>query len=703
MKKILTIFAIMSLFACQQQKFEYPQTRKVDTVDTYFGVQVSDPYRWLENDTSAETAEWVKAQNVVTFDYLTKIPFREDIKNRLTEIWNYERYSTPFKQNNWYFYYKNDGLQNQSILYVQDKLDGEARVLLNPNTLSEDGTVALGDISVSNDGKYLAYTISVAGSDWEEAFVKEIATGKELSDHLKWIKFSGMSWYKDGFYYSRYDEPKRGEELTTKNEFHKMYYHKLNTDQSKDVLVFEDKTKPTYNFSGDVTDDEKYLILYTTETTHGNSLAFKDLTKPNAPFIKLVEGFVDSYSVLDHTDGKFIVQTNFKAPKYRLLSIEVNNYKPENWKDIIPEKENVLQACDIADGKIVAQYMKDAHSKVEVYDLTGKYLYDIELPTIGTMGGFNCEKTDKTAFYSFTSFTYPSVAFTYDFATNKSEIYRKPNIKFNFDGYETKQVFYTSKDGTKVPMFIVHKAGVKLDGSNPTLLYGYGGFNISLTPSFSVGRLAFLESGGVYAMANLRGGGEYGEEWHKAGTKLQKQNVFDDFIAAAEYLIAEKYTSPKKLACMGGSNGGLLVGAVINQRPDLFAVAIPQVGVLDMLRYQKFTIGRAWVGDYGSSDNEEEFKYILKYSPIQNIKESIDYPAVMVTTGDHDDRVVPAHSFKYIATLQEKYKGKNPVMVRIETNAGHGAGKPTTKVIEEAADTWAFILYNLGVTPELKK
>ena len=686
--------------SCRESaRLTYPETRKSDHVDLYFGVEIPDPFRWLEDDNSAETAEWVKAQNEVTFGYLESIPFRGKIRDRLTQIWDYPRYSSPFRAGKYYFFFKNDGMQNQSVLYIQEGLEGEARVFLDPNTFSDDGTVALSSLSISNDDRYLAYGISRAGSDWTEVKVMEIETGAELDDHIKWIKFSGISWRGNGFYYSRYDEPKPGEALSGKNEFHKVYYHQLGTPQSQDVLVYENTRFPLRNYGVSVTDDERFLILYETETTSGNALYVKDMNSRNPRFVQIAEGFDKDYSVLDNIGDKLLVFTNFNAPKKQLVLVDPAKPQPEHWQTIIPEKEEVLRGANLIGGRIAASYMQDATSRAYLYDYDGKFISEVNLPGIGTMSGFSGKKEDNIAFYSFTSFTSPSTIYKFDIAANKSEIYRESEIDFDTDAYETKQIFYTSNDGTRVPMFITHKKGLKLNGKNPTLLYGYGGFNASLTPSFSVSRLILLENGGVYALANIRGGGEYGEEWHKAGVKLQRQNVFDDFIAAAEFLIEEGYTSPDKLAIQGGSNGGLLVGACMIQRPDLFKVALPAVGVMDMLRFHKFTIGWAWVGDYGSSDNEEEFHYLLGYSPLHTLQDGVEYPATLITTADHDDRVVPAHSFKFAARLQEAHAGKNPVLIRIETSAGHGAGKPTAKIIDEQTDIWAFTFKNLGVRP----
>ncbi|MBE9467292.1 MAG: S9 family peptidase [Bacteroidetes bacterium] len=699
MKNLLFVLLLIGIMSCNKQnkKLNYPMAKKVDTVDTYFGTKVADPYRWLEDDNSKETGDWVKAENKVTNDYLAQIPYRDVINKRLKELWNYPKLSTPFKKGDKYFYFKNDGLQNQSVLYIQDDLDSEANVLLDPNILSDDGTVALSGLDFSKDGKYLAYSIARSGSDWNEIFVRDIKTGKDLKDHLKWVKFSGISFFKNGFYYSRYDETKEGSELTKSNLFQKVYYHKIGDDQSKDKLIYEDKKHPKRMFGASVSENEKFLFLYESEAGDGNSLYYKDLTKYNSKFIKLADGFDYEYGVIDDIDNKLLVKTNFEAPRYKLICIDL---KTKKIKDFIPENENVLRSCSLVGGKIVLSYMKDAHSKVEVYNTDGVFDYEFKLPGLGTTGGISGKKDENIGFYVFTSFTTPSVVYKYDFTTKKSEIYSKPVVNFNPDDFVTEQVFFESKDGTKVPMFIFHKKGIKLDSNNPTIVYGYGGFNISLTPYFSPRRIFWIENGGVFAVVNLRGGGEYGKDWHEQGTKLNKQNVFDDCIAATEYLIEKKYTSPEKLALKGGSNGGLLVGAVINQRPDLYKAVIPEVGVMDMLRYHKFTIGWAWASDYGTSDDSVQFNNLIKYSPLHNIKENVEYPAVMVTTADHDDRVVPAHSFKYMATLQEKYKGNNPVLIRIETKAGHGGGMPTSKQIDEYTDIWSFLFYNLGMKPE---
>ncbi|WP_430936274.1 prolyl oligopeptidase family serine peptidase [Saccharicrinis sp. 156] len=701
----LTCLAIgMSMIACNStptmEKLTYPETKKVDTTDVYFGTEVPDPYRWLEDDMSEETRNWVVEQNKVTDSFLGKIPFKNAIEDRLTKIWNYAKMGTPSHKSGLLVYAKNDGLQNQSIYYYKKGADGEEKILIDPNKLSEDGTVSLGSLSVSEDGKYLGYTVSRGGSDWREIYVKEIETGKMLDDHIKWVKFSGISWFNDGFFYTRFDEPKKGDELKGENKNPKVYYHKLGDQIKKDKVVFEDPEHPERITTCGVTDDNNYLVLHQTESTSGNAIFIKDLSEKSAKILKVVDDFESDNNIIDHSNGVFLMSTNYKAPKERIVKFTVDKINKDEWIDVIPEQKDVLSGISVVGEKMITTYMTDAHDIVKVFDLQGKYLYDVELPAIGSVGGFGGKKGDMETYFSFNSFVYPSAIYKYNIAENKTELFWEPDIDIDFDQYETKQVFFRSKDGTKVPMFIVHKKGLELDGTNPTMLYGYGGFNISLTPSFSVSRMVLLENGGVYAMVNLRGGGEYGKDWHQAGTKLQKQNVFDDCIAAAEYLIDNKYTSNDRLSLMGGSNGGLLVGAVTNQRPDLFKVSIPVVGVMDMLRYHKFTIGRFWATDYGTSeDNKEMFDYLYSYSPLHNVKEGVAYPAVMVMTADHDDRVVPAHSFKYIAALQDKYAGNNPVVIRIESKAGHGAGKPTSKKIEEAADLYSFIFYNMGVKP----
>ena len=709
MKKFIPLLSMCVLASCagdtdQNQEnneitlLPYPEVKEDTVTDVYYGTEIADPYRWLENDTSAETAEWVKAQNKVTFDYLSQIPYRDEIKKRLTDVWNYEKAGTPFRKGKYFFVFRNDGIQNQSVLYYKVGLDGEEKVLLDPNKLSEEGTTALSGLAVSDSAKYVAYGISQAGSDWVNIHIKEIASGNELDDVVKWVKFSGISWKDDGFYYSAYSAPEDGNIYSAKNEYHKLFYHKLGTPQEEDKLVFEDKKNPLRNVYADVTEDQKYLVIAQSESTYGNSLAVKNIEKEDAPTVELIGGFDYVSNVVDHLgDGKFLVLTNFGAPNNRLVTVDIKNPDTSNWKDLIPEKNYLLQSVDLTGDKIVVSYMKDVKSKLEIYDMSGKYMNDIELPGIG-IAGFNGEKGKDTAFYSFSSYVDPTTIYIYDISTNTSELYFKPEIDFDTENYETKQVFFESKDGTRIPMFLTYKKGLVQDGNNPVFLYGYGGFNISITPYFSVVNTVFLEQGGIYAVVNLRGGNEYGEKWHTGGWRMKKQNVFDDFIGAAEYLISENYTNSEKLAIHGRSNGGLLVGAVMTQRPDLMAVALPGVGVLDMLRYHKFTIGWAWAGEYGSSEeSKESFENLLKYSPLHNIKDSTEYPATMVTTADHDDRVVPAHSFKFISELQKKQTGDEPVLIRVDVDAGHGAGKPTSKVIEEWADVWSFVFWNLNM------
>jgi prolyl oligopeptidase len=688
---------------CEKKKIspaKYPVTQKTDQVDEYFGTKVSDPYRWLEDDNSEQTAAWVKAENDVTFGYLNQIPFRTKVKERLEKIWDYPKYSQPFREGEYYYFFKNNGMQNQFVLYRQKGLDDEPEVFLDPNTFSDDGTIALSGLEFSKDAKYAAYSISKSGSDWNEIFVMDVASKSKLMDHIEWVKFSGLAWKKDGFYYSCYSKPGEGEELKGKNEFHKVYYHKLGTPQSDDVLFYKNDAYPLRNYGAGTTEDESLLILSESESTSGNSLYIKKLDDPKHQLTLIAEGFDFEYSIVDNSGDTVLVMTNRDAPKWKLVKIDINHPGIENWKEVIPEKQEVLQSVYAVGGRLIATYIKDATSIANIYDYSGKYLADLSLPGIGSLAGISGKKEDNIAFFMFSSFTFPATIYKYDVANNTSEIYKKDEIDFDVDAFETKQVFYISKDGTKVPMFLVHKKGLKMDGNNPTYLYGYGGFNISLTPGFSITRLVLLENGFVFAMPNLRGGGEYGEDWHEAGTKLKKQNVFDDFIAAAEYLVTEGYTSPSKLAIAGGSNGGLLVGACMIQRPDLFKVALPAVGVMDMLRYHEFTIGWAWASDYGTSEESKEmFDYLYQYSPLHALKEGIEYPATLVTTADHDDRVVPAHSFKFAATLQERHKGENPVLIRVDVKAGHGGGKPTAKIIEEYADEWSFMMYNLGVVP----
>ena len=702
MKKV-TLFAtgiIMMSCAQQQQKITYPETAKVDTVDVYFGTEVPDPYRWLENDTSAATAAWVEAQNKVTNDYLSKIPFRDALLKRLTDVANYEKISTPFKKHGKYYFYKNDGLQNQSVLYVQDSLDGEPRVFLDPNKLSDDGTVALTGISFSNDGKYTAYTISRSGSDWTEIYVLDTATGKLLNDHIEWVKVSGASWQGDGFYYSAYDRPKKGIELSNVNENHKVYFHKMGTAQSEDKLIFQNPKYPKRFYMANVNEDETVLFLYERGDGRGNAAYMKDLRKPNAPFVAMATDMDYDYYPVEIIGDKMYMFTNYNAPKYRLMVADVNKPALKDWTELIPEAENVLSYAEVIGGKLFLTYDKDVANHVYVHDLNGKEIQEIQFPSLGTVI-FSGDKDDKECFFNFTSFTTPGATYKYDMDKNTSELFRAPKVAFNPDEYVTEQVFYPSKDGTKIPMFLTYKKDLKKDGKNPVYLYAYGGFNSSLYPDFATSRIPFLENGGIYAQANLRGGGEYGEDWHVAGTKMQKQNVFDDFISAAEYLINNQYTNKDKIAIVGASNGGLLIGACMTQRPDLFRVAIPKVGVMDMLRYHKFTIGWNWASDYGTSeDSKEMFEYLKGYSPLHNLKPGTKYPATMVTTADHDDRVVPAHSFKFAATLQECNDGTNPTIIRIDSKAGHGAGKPMAKVLEEQADIYGFIMYNMGMKPK---
>lgn len=684
----------------KQPTLAYPATAKDNVVDAYHGTEVPDPYRWLEDDNAATTKEWVKAQNTVTFGYLESIPERAAISNRLTQLWNFERWSTPYRQGSRYFVSRNNGLQNQSVVYSMTSLDGDLQELLDPNRLSSDGTVALSGTDISEDGSLMAYGLSRSGSDWQEWRVRNVATGKDLPDVVQWVKFSSASWTKDGrgFYYSRYDAPKSGEALTGANYFHKLYYHRLGTPQSSDVLVFHRPDKKEWNFGGTVTDDGRYLVITATEGTDPrNRVLYQDLSQPGSPVTELLMDFDADYTFIDNDGPLFWFRTDLQAPRARVIAIDITQPDRANWREIIPESENTLTAVNVVGNRFFCHYLQDARSVVRVFALDGRHERDVDLPGIGSAGGFGGKRSDTETFYVFTSFTTPGTIYRYDIASGSSQVWRAPKVDFDSAAFETRQVFFNSKDGTRVPMFVTHRKGLKLDGTNPTYLYGYGGFNISLTPSFSVAIAAWLEMGGVYAMPNLRGGGEYGEAWHKAGTKLQKQNVFDDFIAAAEWLVANRYTTPDRLAIGGGSNGGLLVGACMTQRPDLFAAALPAVGVMDMLRFHKFTIGWAWTSDYGSSENPEEFKALHAYSPYHNLRPGTRYPSTMVTTADHDDRVVPAHSFKFAARLQECHQGPNPVLIRIDVKAGHGAGKPTSKQIAEAADRWAFLVRELRV------
>jgi prolyl oligopeptidase len=681
-------------------KLSYPAARKSDHVDDYHGTKIADPYRWLEDSDSPETRQWIEDQNKLTFGYLNQIPERAWIKERLTKLWNYEKVSAPFRRGDRYFFWKNDGLQNQSVLYWTKGLKDAPKVVIDPNKLSADGTVALAGTSVSDDGKLLAYGVSSGGSDWSEWHVRSVETGQDMPDTVRWVKFSGASWTQDGrgFFYSRFAEP-QGDKLKAVMEFQKLYFHRLGTDQSEDALVYERPDNKSMLFGGGVTEDGRYLIISVTEgSSTKNRVYYKDLSDKNSEVVRLLDAADASYSYIENVGPVFYFQTNLNAPLGRVVAIDISKPEPANWKLIVPEAKESLQGVGTANNQLFASYLKDAYTLVKVYDLDGKFVRNIELPGIGAAGGFGAARlSDKEFFYTFTSFTVPPRVYRYDAATGRSTLHWQPKVDFDPNGYETKQVFYTSKDGTRVPMFVTHRKGLKLDGQNPTLLYAYGGFQISQTPGFSVSNLLWMEMGGVYAVANIRGGGEYGKAWHEAAIKAKRQNAFDDFIAAGEWLIANKYTSNRKLAVMGGSNGGLLVGVVVNQRPDLFGAALPAVGVMDMLRFHKFTIGRAWVSDFGSPDDPEEFKPIYAYSPLHNIKPGTKYPAVLITTADHDDRVAPLHSFKYAATLQAAQAGDAPVLIRIETRAGHGAGKPTAKIIEEA-DRWGFLVRNLGVT-----
>lgn len=697
MKKSILIMALaLPITLMSQNKIQYPTTKKGQVTDTYFDTKVADPYRWLEDDRSEETGSWVKEQNRLTYDYLSKIPYRDALKSRLEKLWNYEKISAPFKEGNFTYYYKNNGLQNQSVLYRKDA-KGEESVFLDPNTFSKDGTSSLGGVNFSEDGSKVAYSISEGGSDWRKVIVMDAVTKKILEPTLEDIKFSGVSWKgNEGFYYSSYDKPD-GSELSAKTDQYKLYYHKVGTRQKDDKVIFGLDQKRRY-VGGYVTEDNHYLVITASTSTYGNELYIQDLTKPNSPIVTIVDNFNSDNSIIDNQGSKLFIATDLNAPNTRVVTVDVSNPKPENWKDLIPETENVLNVST-GSGYLFANYMIDAVSAIKQYDYSGKLVRNIQLPGIGTAGGFGGKKTEKVLYYSFTNYTTPGSTYSFDPKSGDSKVYQTPKIDFNSNDYESKQVFYTSKDGTKIPMIITHKKGLKLDGKNPTILYGYGGFNVSLTPSFSISNAVWMENGGIYAVANLRGGGEYGKKWHVAGTKMQKQNVFNDFIAAAEYLIAEKYTSSDFLAIRGGSNGGLLVGATMTQRPDLMKVALPAVGVMDMLRYHTFTAGAGWAYDYGTAeDSKEMFEYIKGYSPVHNVKPNTKYPATMVTTGDHDDRVVPAHSFKFAAELQDKQAGENPTLIRIDINAGHGAGKSVAASIQESVDIMAFTLYNMGIT-----
>jgi len=687
---------VMAACDSAPSKLSYPVARKADRVDDYFGTKVADPYRWLEDDNAEEVKAWVQAQNAVTFSFLEKIAFRERIRRRLTEIYDYPRYSSPTRVGEYYFFYKNDGLQNQSVIYIQKGLDGTPEVFIDPNLLSEDGTVRVGLIGASHDDRYMAVSRSESGSDWSEIRVMEVATKTELPDRIRWVKFSGAAWQGGGFYYSGYDAPAAGRELTARNEYQKIFYHKIGDPQDKDRLVFEDREHPLRYMNADITEDEKFLFLNISEGTSGNEVRWRALNSKDASFQVLVPGFANDSGVVDAVGDKVLLYTNIDAPNYRVVLVDPKKPAKDNWAAVIPEKAEVLSGAAAAGGQLFCTYLKDANTKVFQHDLAGNPVREIALPALGTAGGFYGKRDEKVLFYVYTSFTFPPSIYKYDIASGGSELFRRAAVKFNPEDYETRQVFYPSKDGTRVPMFLVFRKGLKQDGRNPVLLTGYGGFNISELPGFSPARIVLLENGCVYALPNLRGGGEYGETWHKAGMLLNKQNVFDDFIAAAEYLVREKYTSPDKIAIAGGSNGGLLVGAAMTQRPDLFKVALPAVGVMDMLRFHKFTVGWGWAVEYGSSDSEENFRNLYRYSPLHAIKDGVSYPATLVTTADHDDRVVPAHSFKFIAALQEKNAGSNPVLIRIETRSGHGSSS-TKKAIDELTDEYAFMFTNLGV------
>jgi prolyl oligopeptidase len=695
MKKLILIMAISATSASfGQSPLKYPQTKKGDVVDTYFDTQVNDPYRWMEDDRSDETASWVKAQNEVTYGYLNQIPFRDALKTRMEKLWNYEKIGAPSKEGNFTYFSKNNGLQNQSVMYRKDA-KGKEEVFLDPNTFSKDGTTSLGGIDFSKDGSKVAYAISEGGSDWRKVIIMDALSKKIIEDTIVDVKFSGLSWRgNEGFYYSSYEKPK-GSELSAKTDEHKLYFHKLGTSQKEDKVIFGADQKRRY-IGGYVTEDDAFLVISAANSTYGNELYIKDLKTPNSPIVTIVDNFNSDNSVI-YTEGKkLFIETDLQAPNKRIVTVDFSKPTPSNWVDFIAETDNVLSPSTGA-GFFFANYMKDAVSVVKQYDKSGKLIREIQLPAVGTAGGFGGKEKDKTLYYSFTNYTTPGTIYSFEPIVGKSAVYEKPSVDFKSDDYESKQVFYTSKDGTKIPMIITYKKGLQLNGQNPTMLYGYGGFNVSLTPGFSIANAVWLENGGVYAVPNLRGGGEYGKKWHDAGTKMQKQNVFDDFIAAAEYLIAQKYTSPNFLAIRGGSNGGLLVGATMTQRPELMKVALPAVGVMDMLRYHTFTAGAGWAYDYGTSqDSKEMFEYIKGYSPVQNVKAGTQYPATMVTTGDHDDRVVPAHSFKFAAELQEKQTGMNPTLIRIDVKAGHGAGKSVAATIQENVDIQAFTLYNMG-------
>ncbi len=695
-KNIITIAMAISSITASAQGIAYPATPRDNTVDNYFGTQVADPYRWLENDTSEQTARWVEAENAVTTAYLDRIPQRKKLLERLRQVSNYEKTGMPFEKHGKWYFFKTDGLQNQSVMYVMDQLGGTPRVFLDPNKLSDDGTVALKGVNFSNNGKYVAYSISRSGSDWQEFYVLDAATGKPLDDHIVWAKFSDAAWQGDGFYYSAYD-PVEGKELSSVNECHKIYYHRIGTPQSEDVLFYMNPAYPKRFYGVGVNEEETIMVLYESGAGSGNNLFVRDLRQPNSQFIQMTSDMDYLYDFIDNIGDTLILQTNYGADKGKVVAADLHNPGIDQWRTLIAEREGVVESTGIIDGRILVTYIQDASTHAYLYTLDGQEVREVKLPSVGS-AGFYGKKNRKECFYSFSSFTVPGSIYRYDIDTDQSTLYSAPKLSFRTSDFVSEQVFFTSKDGTRVPMFITYRKGLKRNGKNPTLVYGYGGFNIGLTPSFSSMRIPFLEKGGIYVMVNLRGGNEYGEEWHQAGTKMRKQNVFDDFIAATEWLISNGYTSTKKVAIQGGSNGGLLVGACMTQRPDLFAVAIPQVGVMDMLRYHKFTIGWNWAPDYGTSDDSREmFEYLLGYSPLHNLRPGTAYPATLVTTADHDDRVVPAHSFKFAATLQACQTGTNPVLIRIDTKAGHGGGKPMAKVLEEQADIYGFIMYHLGM------
>lgn len=679
----------------EDAKLIYPDTRRSDQVDDYHGHEIADPYRWLEDVDSDETRAWVKSQNEVTFGFLERVPQREALKRRLTELWNYERFGLPHHRGGRYFYSHNDGLQNQSVLYVAESLDAEPRELLDPNKLSGDGTVALAGYAISDDGQRMAYGLAADGSDWREWKVKDVATGEDLSDHLKWIKFSGVSWTPDnkGFYYSRYDEPEKGEEFTEANYYQKLYYHRIGDTQDKDRLVYQRPDQKEWGFDGDVTEDGDYLVITVWRgTERKNQVFYKNLQEAEAPVVELLAGFDAEYDYIGNQGDRFWFVTDLDAPKRRVIEIDLRHPARDQWKPLVPETENVIRGVSLVGQRFIVSYLQDASTRVRVFQTDGQHVRDVQFPAIGSAHGFGGRNSDRETFYSFSNYTTPSTIYRYDVASGESTVYKRPDVAFDPNDYVSEQVFYESKDGTRIPMSITYKKGMQRNGSNRTILYGYGGFNISLTPGFSVGNVVWLENGGVYAVPNLRGGGEYGRSWHEAGMLDKKQNVFDDFIAAAEWLIENKYTCREKLAIRGGSNGGLLVGAAMTQRPELFGAAVPAVGVLDMLRYHKFTIGWAWVSEYGSADDPKQFDTLIKYSPLHNLKPGTCYPPTMITTADHDDRVVPGHSFKFAAALQHASNGTHPTLIRIETSAGHGAGTPTSKRIESAADVFAFLL-----------